>query len=207
MTTLPHILFNSDAEMIYSTVPEQYDIRDLFLKSMRRGDRQYFLDFCAAPFDPDNPKFCMFQLTGFEPAEYVFIEKDTLRSQEIYIAYLTSDPSEFHQLMSPASNYYRDITGRCIYDIFRSVNKRGMNLTPSGYLIIDSIPQLRDELMRDPVSIEFCSVYIIAEQILDSFRKIPSFSDIEPVYPEKCEDAEFILEIPLCDYAFNLLHC
>ena len=204
MSNIPHILFDSNTEILYSTVPNAGDIRDLFLKSLRRGDRTYFNEFCAVPFNPDAPQFWLFQLDKFPYAEYAFAEKDTLNSCEVNVVYLASEFSDFYPLMSPSSHYFRSITGKCIHDILHAGSNRGLNVTPDAYLAIDAVPHLRDELLSEPKSMEYCSVLKTAEQIVKALADIPSFSHLELLLPEDRDDPTFILAIPLCSYVFLL---
>lgn len=198
MIDLPYILFDSNAEIIYAAVPVQEDLRDTFLRSMRRSDRIRFIEICSSPFDSAASDYCFYQISGFPEAEYVFIEKAILRAKEVTIAYLADDPSDFYQLMSPVSAFYRGITGKCISGIL--CPDSASHLTPEGYLTIDSIPHLRDELESEEKSTPFCSIRSVAEKIAESLIGIPSFSRIN--IECNSNDDELILPIPLCSYVF-----
>jgi len=198
MINLPYILFDQNSDIIYSTVLHSKNLRETFLRSMRRSDRIRFIEFCASPFDPAASRYCFYQISGFPGAEYVFIEKDTLRTEEITIAYFAADQSDFYQLMSPSSAFYRDVTGTCIAGILSP--ESSANLTPEGYLTIDSIPHLRDELAAEENTVGFCSIRRLAEEIISSLSRVPSFSRIN--LTSDADESELILPIPLCSYVF-----
>ena len=198
MTDLPYILFDSNAEIIYAAAAGFKDLRDTFFRSMRRSDRIRFIEFCSVHYNPDTCAYCFFQISDFPGAEFVFIEKDILRGEEITIAYLSDDPSDFYQLMSPVTSFYRDTVGKCIAGILNP--ESASNLTPEGYLTINSIPHLRDELEAEEKSVGFCSIRRVAEEIAESLSRVPSFSHINLVCDT--DESELILPIPLCSYVF-----
>lgn len=179
MQHFQYILFDCDTQLQFSSSFDVPDIRETFVSALRRGDRAVFYRFCKRQYDPDKPEFYLFQLADFPYGEYVFLEKDLFHGKTVNIVYFSPDAAAFYPLMSPTSQYYRDVTGRCIYDILRASYEKTTDapfLTPAAFLSIDNIPTLRDDLLRVFRLPEYCDLRLVVKKITSTMLGLPTFA-------------------------------
>lgn len=218
MQNLPNIFFDCDAQILFTSSFSDPGIRESFIGALHRGDRINFYRFCAEPYDPNSADFLLFHLTGFQGGDYAFLEKNLFHGQTVNIVYFTSDVAAFYPLMSPTSQFYRDVTGRTIHDILRISYEKTTDapfLTPSAFLAIDRISYLRDELLKDPRQPEYCDLRTVIEKIVDAVLHLPTFARtdirLHSVFDEQLRTDEYfdeasaaIIEFSLNAYVFLL---
>lgn len=218
MHNLPNIIFDSDTRILLSSSFDTSDVREAFIASLRRGDRASFHRFCAEPYNPDKTDFLLFELNGFPAGEYAFLEKNLFSGQTMNFVYFSHEAAAFYPLMSPTSQFYRDVSGRTIYNILRTSYEKTTDvpfLTPAAFLAIDRIPYLHEELLQDPRQPQFCDLHTVTETLVHSLLQLPTFAktDIQllsTVDNQLRLDADFdestagIIEFSLNAYVFLL---
>lgn len=182
MYDLPNLILDLHAQLIIPHGFSDTDVREKLLSSMHRGDRFDFISFCAEEFDDTHSDFRLYQLCGFYGYEFAFLEKDRFRSDTVNIVYFSSNVSDFHSLMSPYSEAYRGITGRCMYELLCLGHEKSANasfLTPAAFLTLDQIPHLRDDILDDSAGSEFCDLRYLTEMLIGQYKDISAFGRTE----------------------------
>lgn len=178
MNNLPHLVLNQNAQLIRAHGLFDSDVRERFFSGLQRGDRYDVHAFCTHDFAPEQADFRMYQLIGFYDYEYAFLEKDKICENTVNIVYFASAVSDFYPMMSLYSQYYRDITGKCMYEILYLSHKKSASasyLTPAALLVLDQIPHLRDELLDDSFGSEYCDLHFLTKSLLKQFGSISAF--------------------------------
>lgn len=178
MPDLPSLVFSTDAKllserMVIMNLPRFTcigEVESSFFASMKRGDCAGFTEFCRKSIESslDNTDFRIYQLINLYPFRFAFCEKNLIDGKTYTVVFLSKKLSDLHVLMSPSSQFYRDITCRTIYEIMRIDGQMGFNyaITPEALSV-------------------FTHHYDFAENLLSEMNK-PVYCDLEKLVQTAC---------------------
>jgi len=187
---LPCLIFSEHAEVcdergFLKEIPHYQSYKEIsekFLKSLSVGGRNDFLKLCARPISSCVliERYIILPLVGLSPLRYAFCEKNKVMDTELTFVYLSHDVSDFYSFMSPATQYYSDLTNRLIYEILYlhdlPRSKRD-NITPESYIVLSHIPYLLETILADDKGKLFCDLTKITQKLINEIQDYAGFRD------------------------------
>lgn len=189
MKSQPYLILSKNAEIIeksdfISAFSETYGIKSLderLFSSLSSGDADEIRAFCERNYSDDGGNFVIYQLIDFCSFNYMFLEKNIVADKTVNIAFLGHDIFDFAELISPSTELYQTVVGKCIYELLCLKNDFSMSnlVTPELLLLSENLPEIKNEILYKNVNNQCCDLPTVIGKIIETMRSEEYYPPVE----------------------------
>lgn len=181
------------ANRLIHTERERKEVERMFLKALRRGDRNRFAEYCGAKPNHDTVPCEIFSLNDLPKYRYAFCKKSTSVTEHHTIVFLAEDVGQIRCLMSPAS-LSPSVCGRqIIYELlsFFEMSDAAAEISISEDIISS---RMFPTLIRSLISVGNerapCDIVLLTETAMQSLGTSPVFLNTVIKYHNTVPDTD-----------------